>query len=66
MGLRCYDYKKSSAVWEALAEYITDSWNQYDTLLEDTPPELQGITMVMYCAALEPGGKPKSLCVPSC
>ena len=57
MGIRCYDYKSSSAIWEALAERIVETWDEGDDLLESTPAELQPITMMMYAAALEPGGK---------
>lgn len=55
MGVKCYDYKTSSAIWEALADRIIETWDEDEDLFESTPEKLQAFTMVTYASAMEPG-----------
>ena len=57
MGVKCYDYKTSSAIWEALADRIIETWDEDEDLFESTPEKLQAFTMVTYASAMEPGGE---------
>lgn len=63
-GIRCFDYSKSSAVFEGIADDITLAWSQ--VILGDDNDEGESASksvgervrdLVWYAAALEPGGE---------
>lgn len=59
MGIRCFDYSKSSAVFEGIADNITLAWGGPGGVLDDHDQNNLGKArnLVAYAAALEPGGK---------
>jgi len=59
MGIKCYDYSKSSAVWEGISEMILLAYSDPETgvMAGDNQDGLKAINLVMYAAALEPGGE---------
>lgn len=60
MGIRCFDYSKSSAVFEGIADNITLAWGGPDGVPDDNDGENnlgKARDLVAYAAALEPGGE---------
>lgn len=57
MGIRCYDYSKSSAMWEGLADNVILAYSDPETgvLGNGNQDGLKAINLVMFAAALEPG-----------
>lgn len=62
MGIKCYDYSKSSAVWEGISDNITLVYSDPDTgvMAKGNEDGLKSINLVMYAAASEPGGESMS------
>lgn len=59
LGIRCYDYSKSSAVWEGIADNIMLAYggDLEGGVLASHEAGNKATNLVMYAAAVEPGGE---------